>query len=95
LTLQGDFIILNGIAFDESGNLRDLETPYPGGNLFSLASGEAIYLRDPERRVSDDQLNGGVFSKLTPEDWERIDPYLQENEYLFGNSVEELLRVSG
>ena len=40
----GGFIILNGIEFDEDANIIDQPTPYPGSNLFSLASGGAIYL---------------------------------------------------
>ena len=91
----GGFVILNGIAYDESGALYDLETPYPGGNLFSLASGGAIFLRDPHRRVSEDQLNGGVFGELSAADWELIKPYLQENERLLGIRLADLLRVDG
>lgn len=91
----GGFAILNGITLDESGCVVDLDTPYPGGNLFSLASGGAIYLRDPHHKVSDAQLNGGTFSKLTPEDWTLIHPYLQENERLFGIRIADLLTVNG
>jgi hypothetical protein len=91
----GGFVILNGITFDESGCIRDLETPYPGGNLFSLASGGAIYLRDPHLRVIPDQLNGGAFTGLSQADWALIEPYLQENERLFGIPVEALLTVDG
>jgi glutamate synthase domain-containing protein 1 len=91
----GGFIILNGVAFDQTGRLQDLQSPYPGGNLFSLASGGAIYLRDPHRTVQEDQLNGGVFGKLGPADWELIRPYLQENERLFGIRLERLLEVEG
>ena len=87
----GGFVILNGIAFDEDGRLRELETPYPGGNLFSLASGGAIYLRDPDRKVAEDQLNGGAFSTLTERDWQQIEPLLRENERLFGIPVDWLL----
>jgi hypothetical protein len=44
----------------------------------------------------DEQLNGGEFVDLTAEDWELIRPYLQENEKLFGISIEnDLLRVDG
>jgi glutamate synthase domain-containing protein 3 len=91
----GGFVILNGIEFDECGNIRELPTPYPGGNLFSLASGGAIYLRDPHRVVDENQLNGGQFIDATDEDWSLILPYLEENERLFGISIEELLTVEG
>jgi glutamate synthase domain-containing protein 1/glutamate synthase domain-containing protein 3 len=91
----GGFVILNGVAFDEDGQLCDLPTPYPGGNLFSLASGGAIYVRDPYGKVGDDQLNGGAFARLSPEDWALIAPPLAENERLFGIAVERLLTVDG
>ena len=91
----GGFVILNGLTFDESGQMRALDTPYPGGNLFSLASGGAIYLRDPHRCVLEDQLNGGVFTHLTSADWQLIEPYLQENERLFGIRLVDLLTVNG
>jgi glutamate synthase domain-containing protein 1 len=91
----GGFVILNGMAFDEDGRLKELESPYPGGNLFSLASGGAIYLRDPHGIVQAGQLNGGAFSELSPADWELVLPYLRKNERAFGIQVEELLRVEG
>ena len=72
----GGFVVMNGIEFDAEGTVIDQATPYPGSNLFSLASGGAIYLRDPYRRVVDDQLNGGKFANLGPADWEIILPYL-------------------
>jgi len=92
----GGFVVLNGIDFDEEGNVIDLETPYPGSCLFSLASGGAIYMRDPERKVVDQHLNGGEFTELSNKDWELILPYLEENEKLFGISIEnDLLTVDG
>jgi glutamate synthase domain-containing protein 1/glutamate synthase domain-containing protein 3 len=92
----GGFVVLNGISFDEKGRLVEREKPYSGGNLFSLASGGAIYLRDPHRKVGGDQLNGGRFVPLTPADWKLILPYLSENERLFGISVtDDLLTVNG
>lgn len=91
----GGFVILNGVYYDDHGRLREMETPYPGGNLFSLASGGAIYLRDPKRCVSTDQLNGGIFTELSDDDWKLIEPYLRENENLFGISLEDLLTVEG
>lgn len=92
----GGFIVLNGIEFDERGKVTDQAAPYPGSNLFSLASGGAIYLRDPFHKVSDEQLNGGEFVDLSIKDWELILPYLEENEKLFGISIEkDLLTVKG
>jgi glutamate synthase domain-containing protein 1/glutamate synthase domain-containing protein 3 len=91
----GGFVILNGIGFDEDGGIGDLETPYPGGNLFSLASGGALYVRDPDRKLTDDQLNGGEYAELGPEDWEVARPYLEENERHFGISLRALLTVRG
>ena len=92
----GGFVVLNGITFDPKGRPMDLPAPYPGGNLFSLASGGAIYVRDPKKLVGEDQLNGGRISRLTPADWSLILPHLKENERLFGIPVEDfLLKVDG
>jgi glutamate synthase domain-containing protein 1/glutamate synthase domain-containing protein 3 len=91
----GGFVILNGITFDDKGNVVDLKEPYPGSNLFSLASGGAIYVRDPHKYLVWQQLNGGNFFKMTDQDWDTILPYLQENERLFGIKVDDLLTVDG
>jgi glutamate synthase domain-containing protein 3 len=91
----GGFVVLNGLAFDEHGQMAELPTPYPGGNLFSLASGGAIYVRDPHRRLAEDQLNGGVFAPFTEQDWAVVHPSLQENARLFGIAVGALLSVDG
>lgn len=91
----GGFVILNGITLDETGEIADLPSPYPGGNLFSLASGGAIYIRDPHEIVANEQLNGGDFARLTDEDWALIKPYLEENERLFDIRIEALLTVDG
>jgi hypothetical protein len=64
--------------------------------LFSLASGGAIFIRDPHRKSSTDQLNGGRLTDFAPKDWDLILPYLEENEQLFGISIERnLLTVDG
>jgi glutamate synthase domain-containing protein 1/glutamate synthase domain-containing protein 3 len=89
----GGFVIVNGIRFDDAGKICELETPYPGGNLFSLASGGAIYLRDPLSKVGFDQLNGGRLATVQTSDWQLIFPYLKENERLFGVDVRELLVI--
>jgi glutamate synthase domain-containing protein 3 len=91
----GGFVVLNGIAFGPGGQLRDLDTPYPGGNLFSLASGGAVFLRDPDATVGDDQLNGGQFVPFTADHWARVRPLLEENERLFGIPVSRLLTRAG
>jgi len=91
----GGFVILNGINFNEANQISDLETPYPGGNLFSLASGGAIYIRDPRKVVSSEQLNGGEFTEFTVDDWKLIEPYLNENERLFNIPVQRLLEDNG
>jgi len=92
---DGGFVILNGLSVDEEGRLLPLVEPYPGSNLFSLASGGAIYIRDPGKRISPQQLNGGKFTELVDKDWEIILPFLEENERLFGIAINELLTVNG
>ncbi|MGB9698672.1 MAG: glutamate synthase [Thermodesulfobacteriota bacterium] len=92
----GGFVVVNGLEFDEHGNIQEQTTPYPGSNLFSLAAGGAIYIRDPHFLLQDEQLNGGEFVSLTEQDWQLVLPYLQENEAIFGISVEhDLLTVKG
>lgn len=91
----GGFVILNGMQVDGDGKVSEQESPYPGGNLFSLASGGAIYVRDPDGKLGDEQLNGGKFVPFTPADWELIKPYLEQNEKLFGISVEKHLLSHG
>jgi len=91
----GGFVVLNGVRFDEEGALVLMDEPYPGSNIFSLASGGAIYVRDPGKTLVDQQLNGGMIVPLTKKDWELILPYLEENERLFHIPIEELLKVNG
>ena len=92
----GGFVIVNGLCFDDYGRIIFLETPYSGSNLFSLASGGAIYLRDPEHKLVYEQLNGGEFADLSNADWELIQPYLEKNEKLFGISIQnDILCVNG
>jgi len=91
----GGFVVVNGVEFDAEGRLRELPSPYPGSNLFSLASGGALYVRDPRRQLDEEQLNGGVYAELTDADWELVLPYLEENAEHFGIPVERLLTVDG
>jgi glutamate synthase domain-containing protein 1/glutamate synthase domain-containing protein 3 len=92
---KGGFVIVNGIKFNEEGEIVPLPEPYPGSNLFSLASGGAAFIRDPHRKLVTQQLNGCLFAPLTEKDWDLIFPYLKENEKLFRIKVEELLTVDG
>jgi glutamate synthase domain-containing protein 3 len=88
----GGFVILNGIGFDDcNGSIQEFESPYPGSNIFSLASGGAIYIRDPHQKLVNEQLNGGEFAMITDADWKVIQPYLEENEKLFGITIDQLL----
>ncbi|MGD9975711.1 MAG: hypothetical protein AB7S77_21850 [Desulfatirhabdiaceae bacterium] len=92
----GGFVILNGIRFDDSGKVVPLDSPYPGSNLFSLASGGAIFARDPHQQLIDEQLNGAEFAPVTEADWALILPYLETNQKLFGiDIVRDLLTVDG
>ncbi len=91
----GGFVIINGIEYTPEGDIVSMETPYPGGNLFSLSSGGAIYVRDPYNRLSSSQLNGGDFVELTQEDWAVLEPLLMENEDHFGIPLARLLTVEG
>jgi glutamate synthase domain-containing protein 1/glutamate synthase domain-containing protein 3 len=92
----GGFAILNGMQYDQRGKLVPMDQPYPGSNLLSLASGGAIYVRDPHRTLVEEQLNGGAYRPLGAEDWKLILPYLEENQRLFGIRIkEDLLTVDG
>ncbi|MGD0274473.1 MAG: glutamate synthase, partial [Syntrophales bacterium] len=92
---DGGFVILNGVKFDDDGGIILMDQPYPGSNIFSLASGGAIYIRDPDRTLVDQQLNGGVIEPLNKKDWELILPYLEENERLFNVKISDLLTTNG
>ncbi len=93
---EGGFVVLNGLQFDEKGAAVPLDRPYPGSNLLSLASGGAVYVRDPHDTIEEQQLNGGMVTSLTMEDWKLILPYLKENERLFDIRIDrDLLNVDG
>jgi len=92
----GGFVIVNGIGFDDITNtLVELDSPYPGSNIFSLASGGAIYVRDPYKKLVEEQLNGGEFARISDSDWKLILPYLEENQKLFDIRIKRLLTVDG
>jgi len=83
------------MTFNKDGKVIPQEVPYPGSNIFSLASGGAIFIRDPHQSIVEEQLNGGQILPFTEKDWKLILPYLKENERLFGIGIEELLTVDG
>lgn len=86
--LDGGFIIINGLRVNPYGEFIGLEEKFPGCNFFSLASGGAGYLNDPYHTVTEDQLNGAEFTEFTQQDWNVIEPYLKENQKLFGIMID-------
>src|SRR5437667_9736884 len=54
----GGFVIVNGLKPSFDGRLVEQEYHYPGGNLFSLASGGAIFIRIPSWGISWVTLRG-------------------------------------
>ncbi|MFQ6060099.1 MAG: glutamate synthase, partial [Thermoplasmata archaeon] len=82
----GGFVIVNAVEFDSRGEMFSQKDPYPGGNLLSLASGGAVYIRDPLSLVQENQLHGGEIKPLTKADWRVMHELLLENERLFGIS---------
>ena len=94
--IDGGFLVINGVTNLDDGRVYGLETKYPGTNLFSLASGGCCYLNDPYGTVSDGQLNGARFDPFLQEDWNVLEPYLQENQRLFRIDARyDLLMVDG
>ncbi|MBI5248391.1 MAG: glutamate synthase [Desulfomonile tiedjei] len=91
----GGFVIVNGLTMNEDGGIIFRQRPYPGSNLFSLASGGALYMRDPNKMIVEEQLNGGALAELSDADWNLIYPYLLENEKYFGIKIDDLLTVDG
>src|SRR2546425_1036223 len=90
----GGFVIVNGFKPSFYGRYVEQEYPYPGSNLFSLASGGGIFIRDSYRKGSSGKVNGGQLAEFTEKDWGLILLFLQENEKLFGISVKkDLLTV--
>jgi glutamate synthase domain-containing protein 1/glutamate synthase domain-containing protein 3 len=86
--LGGGFLMINGLRVNVHGEFLGIDERFPGSNFFGLASGGAGYINDPYRRVTEDQLNGAGFAEFTQADWEIVHHYLQENERLFGISIE-------
>ena len=87
----GGYAILNALQVQDDGSIVELPQPYPGGNLFSLASGGAVYIRDPAHTLGQWQLNGGDFTPFRDVDWDLIRPQLETNAELFNIPVERLL----
>lgn len=92
---NGGFVVLNGVRFDDKGKVVPLAEPYPGSNLFSLASGGCAFLRDPKHKLVEEQLNGGELVPFEQRDWDLMLPHLEENERLFGITITDLLTVDG
>src|SRR2546427_10457316 len=76
----GGFVIVNGLKPSFDGGFVEQEYPYPGGNLFSLASGGALFIPGPHRNVSRDSLNGGRLVDSNPKNLELVFANLAGNE---------------
>src|SRR5207245_3131872 len=83
----GGFVVVIGLRPTHDGRFVEQASPYPGSNLFSLASGGALYIRDPHGLVSRDQLNGGRLAEFTERGWELVGTYLEEYERWFGVGI--------
>lgn len=91
----GGFCVVNGMRLGAQGRPQPLPWPYPGSNLLSLASGGAIYVRDPRGLVRDDQLNGGRIVEPAEHDERILESFLKENERVLGIRVREDLLKDG
>lgn len=94
--LGAGFLLVGGLRINVHGEVMGLEERYPGNSFFALASGGAGYVNDPYRSLTAEQLNGTVFTEFTQEDWAFLEPFLRDNESLFGISIErDILTVDG
>ncbi len=87
------FVILNGLTFDEKGEIEDLEAPYSKRSLLSLSSGQTVYVRDPLSKIKKYKISGVRILDLTEKDCLNIFPCLKENEKLFNIHVLDLITV--
>ena len=79
------------LGMDDDGNILDLDTPYPGSNMFSLASGGAIYVRG-EVEPWQCGKEVGVFA-ANDEDMADLTPVLKEYCEDLGMDLDEVLSV--
>lgn len=87
------FVILNGLMFNEKGEIEDLETPYSEECLFSLVLGQTVYIRDPQSKIKNAHLIGVRIHELTETDCMNIFRCLKENERLFNIDILDLITV--
>jgi hypothetical protein len=87
------FIVLNGLTFDEKGEIEDSEAPYSKRSLLSMFSGQTLYVRDPFSKIKEFQIPGVRILDLTEKDCLNIFPCLKENEKLFNIDVLDLITV--
>lgn len=83
---KGGFVFVYGKQFID-GHAENLASPYPGSNLFSLASGGAIYIIDELDQLTEDQLHGGKFTEIDVNDWNVIWKNLSINTSLFSSNT--------
>src|SRR5260370_29000820 len=54
----GGFVIVNGIRFEEDGTIRELDTPYPGANLFPPPPRAPLSIPHPKPQTDQHTPNG-------------------------------------
>jgi hypothetical protein len=87
------FVILNGLTFNEKGEIEDMESPYSEKSLLSLAKGRTVYFRDPLSKIKKNKLIEGRSLELNETDCLNIFHCLKENERLFQIGVLDLISV--
>lgn len=88
------FVILNGLTFDEKGEIEDLEAPYSEKSLLSLAEDQTVYFRDPLSKIKKNQLIGKRILELNEKDCLSVFHCLKENERLFKIDVLDLITIN-
>jgi hypothetical protein len=85
------FVILNGLIFNEKGEIEDLKTPYSEECIFTLALDTTVYIRDPQLEIRNAQHKGVRVHKLNETDCLYIFRCLKVNEGLFNIDILDLI----
>ena len=91
----GGFVVVNGVRFEDDGRITELETPYPAATCSRSPPEErsTCAIRAASSTTASSMAGDSQRSRMR--DWTLIEPYLRENEALFGIPVERLLSFEG